>query len=41
MPIMRRGKRAERVAQRGPLRHGRHLDHAKGNADARADNRAR
>ena len=33
----RGGKRAERVAQRGPLRHGGHLHHAEGNADGRAD----
>ncbi len=33
----RRGKRAERVAQRGPLRHGGHVDHAERNADRRAD----
>ncbi len=30
----RRGKRAKRVAQRGSLRHGGHLHHAKGHADA-------
>ncbi len=33
----RRGKRAERVAQSGPLRHGGHLHHAEGNANGRAD----
>ena len=33
----RRRKRAEGVAQRGPLRHRRHLHHAEGNADRRAD----
>ncbi len=37
-PDERRGERAERVAQRGPLRHGSHLHHAKRNAHARADN---
>ena len=37
MPIMRRGQRAKGVAQRGPLRHGRHLHHAEGNADAGAE----
>ena len=33
----RGGKRAEGMAQRGPLRHGRHLDHAERDADGRAD----
>ncbi len=33
----RGGKRAERVAQRGSLRHGGHLHHAEGNADGGAD----
>ena len=37
----RGGKRAEGVAQRGPLRHGGHLHHAERNADGRADDRAR
>ena len=33
----RRGKRAKRVAQRRPLRHGSHLHHAEGDADSSSD----